>query len=164
MSDSICIYIEDKYEAALFFVVTLATLFQIKMLEMEEPVLVRGGIYHGDLYFDNDIIYGPSLTQAYLLGEKVAKVPRIIIPMNIIEENTHISKYGGLQFIFKDSDSFYTTRYIELFCKGKTYSPEMKRLNDFINHNLNTIFDENIRRKYLYVNSIFSRIYREEKQ
>ena len=60
-------------------------------------------------------MFGKGLTQAYQLEEKVAKVPRIIIPTEIIETYENCDKpYFNLQRTFtqKEEDYFYTVNFL----------------------------------------------------
>ena len=79
MSDSICLYIPADIPNALFFLTLFCVDFQYELLNMPHCTFVRGGITFGDMYAKDDIVFGPALTEAYLLEEKNARVPRIII-------------------------------------------------------------------------------------
>jgi hypothetical protein len=41
--------------------------------------LLRGGITIGDIYHDDEVVFGPALNRAYYLESKVADYPRIIL-------------------------------------------------------------------------------------
>jgi len=83
--------------------------------------LCRGGIYYGELYFEenNNILFGPAINKAYKL-ETVATMPRIIIDDKLgedfyIKENDFNSK--NLQKIIrKDNfDNRYYLNYLNVF-------------------------------------------------
>lgn len=78
MSDSICLFIKKDFPNALPYLMSYCVAFQCDLL-LATGLLLRGGITSGDMYVQDDIIFGPALTEAYLLEEKNAKVPRIII-------------------------------------------------------------------------------------
>ena len=88
MSDSICFYIDSSIENAFFMLISACATFQLKLLAIQEPVLVRGAIVKGNIYVDKDkdITFGPGLSNAYMLEEHSAKNPRIIFPLCIAEE------------------------------------------------------------------------------
>lgn len=67
MSDSICLYTEAGIRNALFFLIAYCVAFQHDLLVRNPSVLVRGGITVGDMYAKDDVIFGPALTEAYLL-------------------------------------------------------------------------------------------------
>ena len=65
------------------------------MMFVEWGFFVRGAIVYGEVYSDNNIIYGKGIIEA-VEGEKKAKFPRIIISeelKKIIDENR--KSYGG---------------------------------------------------------------------
>lgn len=48
--------------------------------------LIRGAITVGDLYIDEDIIFGPALLEAYEAESKLATFPRVILCENAVNE------------------------------------------------------------------------------
>ncbi|MBX9691581.1 MAG: hypothetical protein K2Z81_04295 [Cyanobacteria bacterium] len=48
-------------------------------------LLLRGGVSHGSLYHDDQVIFGPALNDAYFLESKRAVVPRIVVNPESIE-------------------------------------------------------------------------------
>lgn len=69
MSDSICIFIKSDIKAALTVLTWLCLHLQIRLLCLQEPVLVRGSISLGDIYADNNILFGPAMVEAYIRSE-----------------------------------------------------------------------------------------------
>lgn len=51
-----------------------------------QGVLLRGGIAYGDIYFHDNMVYGPALNQAYELESKYAVYPRIVLSPDLIAE------------------------------------------------------------------------------
>ncbi len=164
MSDSICIYIRDDIKYALPVLIILCTHFQERMLKFDTPILVRGAIFRGELYAENEIFFGKGLSETYLLEENIAQFPRIIIPMNIIDDfsGTPDEKNWFNSYLVQDFDAFYVTKYIEHFCTSKANETAVKKLNDYIKYMLSTKYEKSIREKYLYLRSIFNNFYREE--
>lgn len=157
MSDSICIYIEANIPNALIELIAVCSYFQASMLNLDIPVLIRGAIVRGELYAKDDIMFGKGLTQAYQLEEKVAKVPRIIIPTEIIETYENCDKpYFNLQRTFtqKEEDYFYTVNFLMSLIMVASMDKSKDRIIElikYVNHQLNIYFDPSIREKYLYL-------------
>ncbi len=150
MSDSICIYIEADTPNALWWLVSFCTLFQYNLLVIDPCVFIRGGITHGDMYAKDDTMFGPALTEAYLLEEYNARVPRIIMCKNILdrgraEANEQFRKLLD-SLVFRDDDAFYALDYFAFL--GETVLPQ---INTTISSYLDTTTNESIRQKYLYI-------------
>lgn len=86
MSDSICIFVRSDIPGSLFALTFMCLEFQARMLELDTPVLLRGAITKGNLFSDQDLVFGPAFVKAYLMEEKNASVPRIIIAGETVEE------------------------------------------------------------------------------
>lgn len=150
MSDSICIYIDANAPNALYELVMFCTFFQYNLLTIDSCVFIRGGIAYGDMYVKDDTIFGPALTEAYLLEENNAKVPRIIMCKSTLDrgkiEVNKISQESPDVWTFRDDDAFYTLNYFTLL-SGKV----LERVNIIVSNWLDTTTNESIRQKYLYV-------------
>ena len=48
--------------------------------------LIRGAITVGDLYIDEDMVFGPALIEAYDAESKLAIFPRVILCKNAVKE------------------------------------------------------------------------------
>lgn len=166
MSDSICIYIKASISNALEELVQFCVAFQSNLLNLEPCIFVRGGITYGDMYARDDIMFGPALTEAYLLEEKNAKVPRIIMCKSTLDygksgmdkSTPSFLKY----FIFRDDDAFYTLDYFRLICETDEGQETVKRVNTTISNWLDTTINESIRQKYLYVEKHLRRYLKEK--
>lgn len=155
MSDSICIYIKASITNALDELMKFCVAVQCSLLIQEPCTFVRGGITCGDMYAKDDIMFGPALTKAYLLEEKNAKVPRIIIRKSTLDYgkkgmDEEILKYVG-SYVFRDDDAFYALDYIAVLWKMRKYRKAIERVNTMVSKWLDTTIDESIRQKYLYV-------------
>ena len=70
--------------------------FQMSMIR--HGYLVRGAIAVGDLYMDDDVVFGPALLEAYDGEQKLARDPRIVLTPSaagLVEE--HWKWYGGVE-------------------------------------------------------------------
>ena len=155
MSDSICIYINAHISNALFELVKFCATFQRNLLVLKPCVFVRGGITYGDMYAKDDIMFGPALTEAYMLEEMNAKVPRIIMCKSTLDYgkdgmDEEIQKRMNI-LLFRDDDAFYTLNYFRLFHDFPPRKETIERVDVTISKWLDTTTNESIRQKYLYV-------------
>lgn len=92
-------------------------------------LLIRGGLTVGELYHDENIVYGPAMIRAYEMENKMAIYPRIIVDMkafaqycsNYIDDSVKTSKIlsliecdqDGMLFIdmLRQSTGFYLEGY-----------------------------------------------------
>lgn len=119
MSDSICFYVNSNETNSLAGLIAICTYFQVRMLRCQEPILCRGAIVKGDIYANGDITFGPGLTNAYLLEEKVASTPRIILLKSVLDSRKNHNKSGEKyikDYLFKDEDAFLALDYLFLYC------------------------------------------------
>lgn len=163
MSDSICIYIKDDIGLALPILVWLCMNFQVRMLCLDTPIFVRGSISRGDIYAEDGVLFGPALVDAYLRSEKLAHVPRIVIPAKFYEETEDPTTKAWLSgFTYMEQDGFYVTRYIDYFCFHNTTIQYREAVYDYIRDEINTSLDQSVREKYLYVKSWIDYYYQQE--
>lgn len=85
----------------------------------EEQIFMRGAIVYGDIYEDEDIIFGPAIIDAYHLerDEKKAVWPRILIDESLLKKTTKAElKRDFLEFLRQDDDELVYLDYLrELF-------------------------------------------------
>lgn len=155
MSDSICLYIEADKPNALWSLISFCTVFQYDLLTIPQHIFVRGGIALGDMFVENDIVFGPALTQAYLLEEKNAKVPRIIILKETLEYGKKQADKDAADLMeistFRDDDAFYVLNYFVLLCFNDNNEKIVDQIKAVVSDYLDSTIDESIRQKYLYV-------------
>lgn len=163
MSDSVCIYIKDDIKSALPVLEWLCMNFQVRMLCLDTPILVRGSISRGEIYEDNGVLFGPALVEAYMRSEKLAHVPRIVIPAQFYEEAKDQTEKAWLDgFTYLEQDGFYVTRYINYFCMHKSTTNYRENVYKYIMKTLDTSLDQSVREKYLYVKSWMDYYYQQE--
>ncbi len=153
MSDSICFYVSSKITNSLPVLISLCAYFQVRLWRLEHPILVRGGIVKGDIYTNDDIMFGTGLTNAYLLEEKNAKVPRIIITKETADTciSNEPEKLYMQTLLLKDFDGFYCVdSFVMFYVWGQKDESYIKFCNH-IQHILDSTTDESIRNKYLYL-------------
>lgn len=156
MSDSICFYIDVNVTNALLCMIMSCMEFQYELYQNEIPIFLRGAIVRGNLYVEKDTMFGPGITQAYLMEENNAKYPRIILTnetlqfLNIRNENSDVNYTSIIKScVFRDDDAFYTVDFTRLLMSGdQTIREHVKRR---IKYMLDTTIDSSIREKYLYL-------------
>ena len=161
LSASVCMYIDANIKNALIGLIAACSYFQVKMLSLDNPIMVRGAIVKGNIYAKNDIVFGSGLTKAYLLEEKIAKVPRVIIPTSIVDEyNNYDPEYKALlsTYVYLDADYFYCAQYL-LFYYCKAYTDgHLEKLLKHINKMLNMYYEPSIRDKYIFLQNEITKI------
>ena len=124
---------------------------QYTLLEGTNPVLLRGAISCGDIYVEDDVTFGPGLTEAYLMEANNAKYPRIILTKDIfnnIKCNNREEEQAFQNFICRDFDAFYIIDYFKSISSNTEAYKNISKRVDYI---LNTTIDNSIREKYLYI-------------
>jgi len=93
LSDSVIVFIDASIEDSFPALLDICARLQISLADREHPILLRGGIAKGSLYYEDDIIYGEGLTNAYLLEANLAKYPRVIFTGDTLAQGQQITKY-----------------------------------------------------------------------
>ncbi|WP_026497110.1 hypothetical protein [Butyrivibrio sp. WCD3002] len=156
MSDSVCIYIRADIPESLFELLFICMDFQNRMIELDPPILLRGAIAKGNLYSDDDIIFGPGFVKAYVMEEKNASVPRIIITKDIVDDyiKTFPEMRVSYNLLNRDYDAFYYIEYISAY--GLTNRDKLGKYDElykYIENVLNSTTDDSVRNKFLYLES-----------
>lgn len=167
MSDSICLYVRSDIKDSLPYLIAMCIQIQCRLLKFDPPILLRGGIAQGDIYFDGTVIFGKGLVDAYLLESNNAVVPRIIITPKTLESCTNYDKVFDVflkeNYIFVDYDAFYALNYLKFFCAfcGPDDTEQIEKVSKNFKEVLGSTTDKSLRDKYLYVNNIIDYHYRE---
>lgn len=155
MSDSICFYIDSSIKNSLFALVCATAHFQNELLCFEEPVLTRGAIVHGDMFSEDDIIYGPAFVEAYLKEEKLAKYPRIILDEILVEKaenNSDDNVYKALnKLTLFDFDGKFVVDYWQVF--NEINNDKYLDLLSYIEKVISENESESVVEKYKYFKS-----------
>lgn len=166
MSDSICFYVDAAEANALMGIIMSCVRFQFELLNLPGPIFVRGAIVKGELYAKGDIIFGPGLTQAYLMEERNAKYPRIILTNAVVEDarrenaaNTVVLNALEKSTAFRDFDAFYTLNFAHAFHAWDKSGRAYANLAEKVKQTLDTTTDESVREKHLYVERVLKERY-----
>jgi len=77
----------------------------------------RGGVAIGDIYHDDEAVFGPGLVRAYDIESNVAKFPRIVVDQEVLDTCGPISGFN----VFEDGLHFldpFTTDFIRFMQEG----------------------------------------------
>ncbi|MGB2799500.1 MAG: hypothetical protein WBC82_06625 [Dehalococcoidia bacterium] len=85
----------------------------------EERTFIRGAIVYGDVYADENVIFGPALIDAYRLERCKAKAawPRVLIDKSLLDKTTKEERRrDSFEFLRQDDDNLVYLDYLrELF-------------------------------------------------
>jgi len=117
MSDSITCslpFISTENDPQLAMMLKGICTFQCFLLT--RGILSRGGISIGNFYQDEKIMFGEALVDSYLLEEKEANYPRVIISeqdLMIIVNNSGFMKEDIINMFSKDDDGYFFLDYLK---------------------------------------------------
>lgn len=149
MSDSIVLYIESKKKNSLRALLEQCEYLGRTLLSRNEPILLRGGVAKGEFARFQSRAFGPALTNAYLIQEKSANTPRIILLGQLIKEGAKndIDESDELKnMVYIDKDGFYCVNYFK-YLTDKACA----NVDEVVTKVLNTETDVRIREKYIYL-------------
>ena len=161
LSDSVIVFIDASIEDSFPALLDICARLQISLADREQPILMRGGIAKGSLYYEDDIIYGEGLTNAYLLESNLAKYPRVIFTGDTLAQGRQITKYmfpdvehvGFCSHFTEDDDMIFMIDYFPRLSawsveKMKQYCDRLLFLSETI---LNKSTDASLREKYIWL-------------
>lgn len=160
LSDSVILYIESNIEDAFASLMRICNRLQYSLADRENPILLRGGIAVGELFFEDDIIYGEGLSKAYLLESKLAKYPRIVFTGDTLSVGLKNTKYmlaymeGLIPPYIEDNDALYYPNYLrQFFLETDKLAQFYDKLKEKCRFYLNQGIESGLREKYLWLNS-----------
>lgn len=175
-SDCIVLSFPARQTNSLFFSL-LPLIWLQAQLAWNHNILLRGAITVGDIYHENDMVFGPAMIEAYELESTKAIYPRIILDPKIeVEYNqwlAELQKEGNsnqiydlkneLRYTFKyrdgllskDSDEYYYVDYLEKIA-GEMDEPEnyikfIDHIENLIHPYLESGTNESLLRKYVWL-------------
>lgn len=86
-------------------------------------VMVRGGVVLGFIYHDAEIVFGPSVVQAYRLESVIAKVPRIIVGSGVmrlaeeVAETSEVFRQLKTHNLLRDRDGVWFLHYLREYSR-----------------------------------------------
>lgn len=163
LSDSIILFVEATIEDSFPALIDVCTDLQIRLASLDEPVLLRGGISKGGLYYEMDMIYGIGLTKAYYLESNLAKYPRIVLlgetwnaGLNTVKYIYNIKmNYVGID---KEEDELYFIDFLRAKCQSVIKQKEYyDRLISKCKQYIDSSVDASLREKYIWLNNRIKR-------
>jgi len=154
MSDSICFYVDASVPNALAGLIATCDYFQVRLSRQNDPLLVRGAIVRGKLYAENDVVFGQGFVDAYMMEEKTAKYPRIILTKALIKQCCCLDENGWdyiKRFTYDDDDAFVTVDYLYLYYGLSHEKDDWKRFAAYVFDKVEEETDASIKEKYLYL-------------
>jgi hypothetical protein len=107
----------DDGESEFGFLILLLLKYQLDMAL--KGFFVRGGFSRGQLFINDDMIFGPALLEAYRLESEVSLYPRIVFSDSVKKDiKIHLKAYATKQdapqdyHIYCDSDNLYFINYL----------------------------------------------------
>lgn len=168
-SDCIVLSYPLDFEGGLFHI--LIDLVHICLEMFSDKILFRGGITIGNIYHNDNIVFGPAMVEAYELEAKYAKHPRIILSKETIykaimafnssQHSLEVEwEYIGNLIKRDDNDEFYfldiLSQYQEIEC-GETFINMLFILKDVIVEGINAYIKfPSILDKYLWLKDYFN--------
>lgn len=163
LSDSIILFIETTIEDSFPALIDVCTNLQTRLASLDEPVLLRGGISKGDLYYEMDMIYGTGLTKAYHLESNMAKYPRIVFLGETWNAGLDTVKYMYIikmnyVGIDKEEDEIYFIDYLRARRQSVTKQKEYyDKLLSKCKQYIDSSVDASLREKYIWLNNRIKR-------
>ncbi|OME73992.1 hypothetical protein BK120_32460 [Paenibacillus sp. FSL A5-0031] len=114
-SDNIVIsYINDNRESE-FLLIRDCIFLYLSLLT--KGILLRGGITTGELYHDENVVFGPALVKAYKIESKFSIYPRIVV-----DDTNYYSELNGSLYKRDFDGLVYIDPINNLDCVGKAFN------------------------------------------
>lgn len=170
-SDSIVMSYPIEYQGALFTL--LLDVIHLQLVLACKGILIRGGVAIGLLYHDGNIVYGTAMNEAYELESVYAKMPRVIISEETLQQGivktklSHNSIKEETEYVFnlvtKDNDGWYFVDMLrqksELTEDGSEYYYWLSLLRKSIITNLNAYKNNaKVIEKYNWLKNYFNSV------
>lgn len=142
---------------------TFSNLLMFQLMMIIQGFFIRGGLAIGDLYMDDQIVFGEGLIEAFEAEQNLARDPRIVLTESAVEfVNHHLTYYGRAESapqyrdLLKDPDGQYFINYlqviIELEANNNVFFDELKKHKKVVESRLKKYVSQpTIWSKYLWV-------------
>lgn len=136
---------------------------------LAENIFVRGGVSYGEMYHKNNICFGPAMIRAYLMEEKEAIYPRIIIDKNAIEAdimrpgecNTAEEEADYIRGLLnKDNEGIYYLNFLSQsneFNDFETYETFIYKIRSYLISHYATNYPPKVKEKYIWFIRYFNK-------
>lgn len=136
------------------FLLEVTRLMAAQRALIGEGIFIRGGITYGDIFYNQDTIFGPAMIEAYDLESKEAIFPRLIVGQNFKKAfEKDFDTLAGSGFVKKDGNGIHFLNCF-LLMEGKD---EIEDIRVLIERNIRT-FKENdhVLEKYCWIAKEFN--------
>lgn len=142
---------------------TFSNLCFFQLLMITHGFFIRGGIAIGELYMDDEIVFGEGLIEAYETERNLARDPRIVLSDSAIEYVEHHLKYYAsvelspqYSHLLKDRDGQIFVNYLDLITEFEpdysVFFDEFKKHKEVVEFRLQEYVSmPSIWNKYLWV-------------
>lgn len=162
MSDTVCVFVEVSVKNALTALIAICDYLQIRLLRFNTPILSRGAIVKGQIYHNQDVLFGNGFVNAYCLQEKTTVYPRIIIEDEVVKSYKAFDeagqKYLDMNLIKDDYDGMYVSDYLFNFYGLNHEQDSWKNFAKYVYDKTENEPNERIRDKYMYLKNNFPRV------
>lgn len=164
MSDSIIVAAPFKDKEALAVVIDICSCIQESLYDFDKPIFLRGAVAAGDIFFDDNVVFGKGLVDAYLAQENYAIYPRIIITPEIVE-GMIVSMDKENEGLPMDKDGYYYIDTLERYfhCNTKEELLNCQRylkIKQCVREQLKGYADSRVRDKYIWIQKELDRLMR----
>jgi hypothetical protein len=166
VSDGIVLSIDSAVQGAFDKIFMITGLFIRSLLELAPPRFMRGAITVGNIYHEQDIVFGSALVEAAILEKDVAKNYRCVIKKEHLDEianmkncNTNIIE----GFFHESNNSIYYFDYLYRFLievenmaernyNIDEYKAVLARLGAYLKEAKNNeMFNDSVKKKYVWM-------------
>lgn len=142
----------------------------VQTVLLKHGILIRGGLTYGDIFFNEDTVFGPAMIRAYQLESQYADFPRLIVDSefanNFINDFKEHVKTGRVK---RDRDGFYMLdifKYIVLFEEeytGFSMNKMKENIKFHIEENLIKFRgNERVVKKYYWLSDYYNKVFSKE--
>jgi hypothetical protein len=90
------------------------TINSLVLSALEAGYFMRGGLCRGQLYHDNDMVFGEAFITAHRIESSIARYPRIMVTKQVYEEALGSNLWGHLQtYLSRADDGPYFVNVLE---------------------------------------------------
>ena len=103
----------DIIDAQIISIINLISLLQFEAF-FQFDFSLRGGVTIGDLYIDDEVVWGTGLIEAYQIEDKLANYPRVIVSQKVIceYERCQEKSLNLYSMIKQDIDGYWFIDYL----------------------------------------------------
>ncbi len=144
MSDSIVVSIAKNTNHSFSKLIGISSyIIKTVLDELNEPVFIRGAIAGGNLYQNESTVFGPALSEAFLLETNEAKNMRCVISKNLHDDQSFKNYVETNKSLIKDNDGFFFIDFID--------NKNRATLSEYSKNILVSNIDKKIKSKYKWL-------------